>query len=112
MSGPGRGSLPPKVNLCKNGAVLAATSVALGGVEWQDSFLLLEHEVERHGSDIIDRPVCCCCGEALGVEITKLSVVAGSDLAVVATTCVAKPSGPRTLGTPFGELRYDAAGLP
>ena len=112
MSGPGRGSLPPKVNLCKNGAVLAATSVALGGVEWQDYFLLLEHEMERHGSDIIDRPVCSCCGEALGVEITKLSVVAGSDLAVVATTCVAEPSGPRTLGAPFGELRYNAAGLP
>ena len=95
-----------------SGAALAATSVALGGVDWQDSCLLLEHEVERHGNDITDRPVCCCCGEALGVEITKLSVVAGSDLAVVATTCVAKPSGPRTLGTPFGELTYDAAGLP
>ncbi len=112
MSGPGRGSFPPKVNLCMSGAALAATSVALGGVDWQDSCLLLEHEVERHGSDIIERPVCCCCGEALGVEIMKLSVVAGSDRAVDATTCVARPSGPRTLGTPFGELRNDAAGLP
>ena len=111
MSGPGRGSVPPNVNLCRNGAVLAATSVA-PGVEWQDSCLLLEHEVERHGSDIIERPVCRCCGEALGVEIIKLSVVAGSDRAVDATTCVARPSGPRTLGTPFGELTYDEVWLP
>ena len=111
MSGPGRGSFPPKVNLCISGAVLAATSVALGGVDWQDSCLLLEHEVERHGNDVIDRPVSGCGGDALGVEITKLSVVPGSDLDV-ATICVARPSGPRTLGNPFGELRNDAAGLP
>ena len=94
-----------------NGAVLAATSVAPGGVEWQDSCLLLEHDVERHGNDIIERPVCCCCGEALGVEIMKLSVVAGSDRAVDATTCVARPSGPSTSGVPLGELVYSGARL-
>ena len=103
------------MNLCKNGAVLAATSVAPGGVEWQDpcSFvgLLLEHEVERHGSDIMERPVFGCCGEALGVAITKLSVVASSDRAVDATTCIARPSGPRTSGAPLGGLVYSGVWL-
>ncbi len=73
MSGPGRGSRPPNVNL-RSGAVLAATSVAPGGVEKQDPSrfvgCLLEHEVERHGSDIMEWPVFSCCGEALGVAIT------------------------------------------
>jgi len=31
---------------------------------------LLGHEVDRHGSESIERPVCGCCGEVLGVAIT------------------------------------------
>ena len=90
--------------------MFATTSVVPGVV---DIFLLLEHDAERrHGIDVFDRLVSSGFGELLGVWIAKLSVVAGSD-PVVATSCAARPSGPRTVGAPLKRsLSNDAAGLP